>query len=171
MTPEPRVRLAARQAELVRALYGGPPAAGLDARMVAVTSATLAEKRARGVARAWPALRRELGADFAVNFADYARTTPPPDGGALADGLAFGRVVARQRRLPDDARIEMMRSSSQFKFRQDRLVARRGPYLAVTVVGGPRRIVIVVRLPRAGVRLIALGLLPRLRLTRRMRAQ
>jgi len=103
MTAEQRARLAARQAELISALYGGPPAPGLDPQMVSVTSAALARKRARAVARAWPALARGLEADFARLFTAYARATPPPDAGALADGLAFSRTLAREQPLPDSA--------------------------------------------------------------------
>jgi hypothetical protein len=80
MTAEPRARLAARQAELISALYGGPLAPGLDPRRVTLTSAALARKRARAVAMTWPALARGLGADFAPLFIAYARATPPPEG-------------------------------------------------------------------------------------------
>ncbi len=125
---EPRARLAVRQAELIRALYAGPPAKGLDARMVAITSAALADKRARAVARAWPALARGLRTAFAERFAAYARLNPPPEGGAQADGLAFSRVLARERHLPDDARIQRMLAATRVKLYRNRLVARRCPW-------------------------------------------
>jgi len=158
---EPRARLAARQAELIRALYGGPPAKGLDARMVAITSASLADKRARAVARAWPALTRGLGTAFAERFAAYARLTPPPGGGGLADGLAFSRVLARERHLPDEARIERMLATTRVKLRRNRLVARRCPCLAAAMAGRPRRLVIILSLPPIGARLVTLGPRPR----------
>jgi hypothetical protein len=163
MTAEPRARLAARQAELISALYGGPPAEGLDARLVTLTSDSLAHKRARAVARAWPALARALGADLADQFAAFARVTPPPEGGALADGLAFSRVIARKRRLPDDARIEGMLATSRVKLRSNGLVARRGPRLAAAMTGRPRRLVVIATLPPIGTRVVTLGPLTRVR--------
>ena len=135
MTAELRARLAARQAELITALYGGPPAEGLDARLVTLTSDSLARKRARAVARAWPALARALGPGLADQFTAFARITPPPEGGALADGLAFSQVITHQRRLPDDARIEGMLATSRVKLRHNRLVPRRGPRLAAVTTG------------------------------------
>ncbi len=127
MRADPRARLAARQAELVRALYGGSPAQGLDQHRVRLTSNALARKRARAVARAWPALPRELGAQYAERFVAYARVTPPPDAGAFADGLAFSQVMAREQRLSGDARIEHMLATTCNKLRRNRLAARRGP--------------------------------------------
>ena len=56
MIPEPRVRLAARQAELVRALYGGPSAPGLDRGMAPINSGRPDEERAPGVGSDLPAL-------------------------------------------------------------------------------------------------------------------
>ena len=92
-----RERLAAEQAALVRALVdGGPVPAGFDPDRVQATAAALARKRAREVARAWPALAAELGDDFTARFlADAARRPPPARGGALADGLAFAGALAR----------------------------------------------------------------------------
>jgi hypothetical protein len=163
MTAELRARLAARQAELISALYGGPPAEGLDPRLVTLTSDSLARKRARAVARAWPALARALGPGLADQFTAFARVTPPPEGGALADGLAFSQVITRQRRLPDDARIEGMLAASRVKLRHNRLVARRGPRLAAVTTGRPRRLVIIATLPPVGTRIVTLGPLIRAR--------
>lgn len=163
MTAELRARLAARQAELITALYGGPPAEGLDARLVTLTSDSLARKRTRAVARAWPALARALGADLADQFTAFARVTPPPEGGALADGLAFSQVIAHKRQLPDDARIEAMLATSRVKLRHNRLVPRRGPRLAAVTTGPPRRLVIIASLPPAGTRIVTLGPLTRAR--------
>ena len=157
MSADPRARLAERQAELIRALYGGPPAEGLDPYRVKLASMALADKRARAVARAWPALARGLGAEYPERFAAYARVTPPPDAGSVADGLAFSQILARERRLPDDARIERMLVTSDVKLRHNRLAARRGPRLAATVTGPPRRLVIVASVPPIGVRLVTLG--------------
>ena len=73
MPTDPRARLAARQAELIRALYGGPPAKGMDPHKVTLTSNALARKRARAVARAWPELTRELGTQYAERFVETLR--------------------------------------------------------------------------------------------------
>ena len=84
--PAGRERLAGQQAELVRALVGGGPVpGGFDPERVRATSAALAGKRAREVARAWPVLAADLGEDFAGRFvADAARRPAPARGGALA---------------------------------------------------------------------------------------
>ena len=77
--PEARDRLAAGQAALVRALVGGGPVpGGFDPGRVRATSTALARKRAREVARAWPALAAELGEDFTGEFLAYAAGRPPP---------------------------------------------------------------------------------------------
>jgi len=134
---EDRERLAAEQAALVRALVdGGPVPAGFDRDRVRATAAALARKRAREVARAWPALAAELGDDFTARFlADAARRPPPARGGALADGLAFAGALARTRRLSGDARVEALLAAA---------------HLAATVAGPPRRLVVIVRAPGLG---------------------
>jgi hypothetical protein len=131
-----RERLAAEQAALVRALVdGGPVPAGFDQERVRATAAALARKRAREVARAWPALAAELGDDFTARFlADAARRPPPAKGGALADGLAFAGALARTRRLSGNARVEVMLAAARLSTR-----------LAATVAGPPRRLVVTVR--------------------------
>ena len=141
---EDRERLAAEQAALVRALVdGGPVPAGFDPDRVQATAAALARKRAREVARAWPALVAELGDDFTARFlADAARRPPPPRGGALADGLAFAGALARTRRLSGNARVEAMLAAARLS---------TGPArLAATVAGPPRRLVVTVRAPGLG---------------------
>jgi hypothetical protein len=151
--PRPRrERLAAEQAALVRALVGGGPVpSGFDPDRVRATSAALARKRAREVARAWPALAAELGRDFTAAFLAHAAGTPPPaGGGALADGLAFADSLARRGRLPGDARVERLLAR-----------ARRSPgpvRLAATLAAPPRRLVVLVRLPGLGDRWFSLPL-------------
>ncbi|MET0832681.1 MAG: hypothetical protein ABWZ62_01795, partial [Actinomycetota bacterium] len=74
-----RERLAGQQADLVRALVGGGPVpGGFDPERVRATSAALARKRAREVARAWPVLAAELGEAFTGRFLAYAAGRPPP---------------------------------------------------------------------------------------------
>jgi hypothetical protein len=47
VTDDARTRLEAREAELVRALNGGPPAEGIDERMTALAAEGIARKRQR----------------------------------------------------------------------------------------------------------------------------
>jgi len=132
--------------------------------MVTITSLALARKRARAAARAWPALARGLGADFARRFAAYARATPPPDAGGLGDGLAFSQALARGQHLPDGALIERMLANTRVKLRRNRLAARRGPRLTAAITARPRRLMIVVSLPPARARYFILGPTGRTRL-------
>lgn len=154
--PADRRRLAAREAELVRALHGGPPPPGLDERVIALTSAGIALKRARQVARTFPALARDLGTDYHETFARFARANPPRDGGALSDGLAFGTAVSRERRLSDDARLEHMVNRAAVVTRHGRLAPRRAPHLAATLTRNPPGLVVISRLPVLGTRVISL---------------
>ena len=103
-----RAQLAARETELVKALHGGPTPAGLDAAMIALARAGIVRKRSRQVAKAFPALARDLGPDYEDAFAAFAGANPPHSGGSLSDGLAFGIIVARERGLSDDAKLERM---------------------------------------------------------------
>ena len=147
----PRERLAAEQAALVRALVGGPVPGGFDPGRVAATSAALARKRAREVARAWPVLADGLGEGFTGRFlADAARRPPPARGGALADGLAFARALAREGRLPANARVEAMLAAARLSGRPARLAA--------TLAGPPRRLVVTVRAPGLGERWLSIPL-------------
>jgi hypothetical protein len=142
--PDNQERLAAEQAALVRALVGGGPVpGGFDPERVRATSAALARKRAREVARAWPVLAAELGDDFTGRFLAFAAGRPPPArGGALADGLAFARALARQGRLPGDARVEALVAAAH--------LSRSPARLAAALAGPPRRLVIVIRAPGLG---------------------
>jgi hypothetical protein len=141
-----RARLAAEQAALVRALVGGGPVpGGFDPDRVRATATALAGKRARAVARAWPGLAAELGPDFTRWFlADAAGRPPPARGGALADGLAFADALARERRLPGNARVERLLARARLSTRPVRLGA--------AVAGPPRRLVVTVRAPGLGER-------------------
>jgi hypothetical protein len=147
-----RERLAAEQAALVRALVGGGPVPpGFDPGRVRATSAALARKRAREVARAWPALAADLGEGFTCSFLAYAAGRPPPaTGGALADGLAFARAMAREGRLRGDARVERLLAAARLSTRPARL--------AVAATGPPRRLVVTLRLPGLGERWLSVPL-------------
>ena len=102
--------LADQQAALVAALAGTAPApAGFDADRIRAATDTLAFKRARAVARAWPSVHTMLGADFRERFAAYAATTPlPAQGGPLADGRRFVRFLAKQMPLSDGTRLQAL---------------------------------------------------------------
>jgi hypothetical protein len=151
-TPVHRARLAAEQAALVRALVdGGPVPGGFDPGRVAATSAALARKRAREVARAWPVLAADLGERFTGRFlADAAGRPPPARGGALADGLAFAHALAREGGLSPNARVEAMLAAASLSDRRARLAA--------TLAGPPRRLVVTVRAPGLGERWLSVPL-------------
>ena len=152
-----RARLAAREAELVRALHGGPVPDGLDEHMIGLTKDALARKRARQVARAFPSMVRDVGREYQVRLEAFARTNPPREEGSIADGIAFGASVARERRLSDDARVELMVARSTVTAHRGRLKPRRGPYLGATVTHSPLGVIVVGRLPGRGTRVISLG--------------
>ncbi|MFD2418966.1 hypothetical protein [Amycolatopsis pigmentata] len=88
MTPEspgnpgnPRERLAARQAELLRALLaGGPPPPGFDSARLAVESTVLRAKRRGIVARLRPDVPAALGESFGPLFDEYAAENPRAEG-------------------------------------------------------------------------------------------
>jgi hypothetical protein len=151
-SPVGRAWLAVEQAALVRALVGGGPVpGGFDPERVRATAAALGRKRAREVARAWPLLAAELGDEFGGRFLAFAARRPPPRrGGALADGLAFARDLARAGRLPANARAEAMVAAAHLSTRPARL--------AVAVAGPPRRLVVTVRAPVLGERWLSVPL-------------
>jgi hypothetical protein len=150
-----RERLAAEQAALVRSLVaGGPVPDGFDPDRVRATAAALARKRAREVARVWPALAADLGDSFTDRFVAYAAGRPSPTpGGALADGLAFARDLARRGRLSGDARVEAMVAAAR--------LSRRRVHLAATLAGRPPRLVVLARAPGLGERGLAIPFSPR----------
>ena len=118
--------LAARQAELIRALVaGGPPPAGFDAARIALTRESLLRKRARGVAGHWPA----LGAipDFPTRFAAWAQGRPP--GSGYDEGRAF--AVSLGRDLPAAARVEQLLAGHGRVAREGGAVVVRWPLLGV----------------------------------------
>ncbi len=156
MTDDARSRLQARERELIHALRGEPAPAGIDEGMVALAAEGITRKRARQLARALPALATELGPDHPRTFAAFARAHPPPDGGGVADGLAFAREIARKGPLSADALTEVLVARASVALRDGRLVRRRAPYLAVARAKGRMRLVLVVRLPGAGLRVMSL---------------
>jgi hypothetical protein len=144
-----RERLAADQAELVRSLVGGaeaPP--GFDAEQVSLAARSLVNKRLREVARDWPALAKCLGETFRARFTTFAEGNPPPaDGGPMADGRAFAATL-KASELDDEARLELMRVDLHQGWLPVRLRWLRGA----------RRVVVGVRLPWLGVRVVSVQL-------------
>ncbi|WP_020466403.1 hypothetical protein [Singulisphaera acidiphila] len=160
MSLDPRELLATQQAELVRALTGlsGPPEGFLTGHVRAAALA-LARKRARSVARAWPSLVEALGQEFEPCFALYTAEAPlPRRGGPLADGRNFVRVLDRQGKLSDRARLDALAVDLRYVSRSAGLVVRRGPSLAIALLRHPRQLVLAVRWPGQGVWRIAIPL-------------
>jgi hypothetical protein len=150
-----RAQLAAREAELIRALHGGAPPPGLDERMIALASAGITRKRTRRVAKICPALTRDLGLSYEERFAAFAEANPPRDGGTIADAIAFGGAIASERTLSKAATTELMTLRATNTIRRGKLTSRRGPYLAVRWVGRPSEVIVVVRIPHIGVRVFS----------------
>lgn len=157
---DPRQRLAARQAALIRALVaGGPVPDGFDPARVRATSEALARKRARQVVKAWPALA--LDPQFTQAFLSYATGSPlPPTGGALADGLAFADRLASAGHLDGDARVERLAARSRLQPRRG-YQPRRGLFCGAVIARPPRRLVVLVRVPGLGERWISVPLAAR----------
>jgi hypothetical protein len=146
--PEARARLAAQQAEVLRALTGqAPPPADFDEARLGATADALVSKRAQAVARAWPGLAAGLGERFRERFDYFAKHWPlPHEGGPLADGRTFARMLARLGELSDDGRREALAVDIHFKMSERGLVPRRGPAVSWTLLRQPHRLVVAVRL-------------------------
>jgi hypothetical protein len=109
MLSDARARLAQEQARLVESLTAGgvaPP--GFDLDRVAIAARSLVRKRARGVARLWPALAKSLGERFEDHFARYAVSQSQPVGGYLEDGERFAEWMMCEGALPDAGRREWL---------------------------------------------------------------
>jgi hypothetical protein len=154
MSVDARAQLAAAQAGLVAALVaGGAAPPGFDCRRLEAAAASLAAKRARAAARAWPVLAGALGARFAVEFAAFAAAVPQPrHGGPLADGRAFARWLAEAGTLPDAVRPQLLAVDLRYAGSADGLRPRRAPCLKVALLRRPCRLVLGVWLPWLGAR-------------------
>jgi hypothetical protein len=160
MPSDSRVRLAAQQRALVGTLVNSEaPPPRFDAARVAAAAAALFRKRMRGVAKTWPNLARSLGESFSLKFTAYAAERPlPRQGGPLADGWAFARHLAQVAALPDAGRLEFLVIQLRYRPSRDGLVHRRGPAIAFRLLRQPRRLVVGIRLPFIGQRLLRLRL-------------
>ena len=146
--PEARARLAAQQAELLRALVERAPSpADFDEARLRAAAHALVLKRAQAVARAWPGLAAGLGERFQERFEFFAKHWPlPHEGGPVADGHTFARMLARLGELSDAGRMEALAVDLHFQASERGLVPRRGPALSWTLLRQPRRLVAAVRL-------------------------
>jgi hypothetical protein len=140
-----RAGYAARQAQLLDALLRGDGyPEGFAAAQAAAAGRSLRRKRARAVARAWPALALELGAAFDAHFDAFARRVDAPDpGDPLRDGLAFARRLGRDAPLGDDARAELLLARAA--------PGRRRPFVGAVRLRRPHaRLLVAARLPWLG---------------------
>ena len=101
---------AQQQAALIRAIHDRDPASagGLDLSKLQVTAESLWRKRMRSIQKAWPATSRGLGERFSDQFELYAAEYSTPDNAGL-DGYQFACWLHDRQKLPDDARVELMR--------------------------------------------------------------
>ncbi|MEA2149093.1 MAG: hypothetical protein QOD69_923 [Solirubrobacteraceae bacterium] len=140
-----RTAYAARQAQLLDALLrGGDYPPGFVAAQADAAGHALRRKRARAVARAWPALALDLGDAFGARFDAFARAVDAPaSGDPHADGLAFARGLGRDLRLGDAARAEVLLTRAALR--------RHGVFAGAAWLRRPhRRLVVAARLPGVG---------------------
>jgi hypothetical protein len=145
VSAEERRELERREAELVRALGGGPSPPGVDSERMRLTAEAVAGKRARLVRHGWPALALELGERFETMFAEYVKAEPGGEE-AIADGLLFARRLDGLGLLNDEARVEARLVAAEWRVARGRAVRRRAPYVAAVRVRRPRRVVLIWRL-------------------------
>ena len=155
-----RAQLAAQQAVLVRALTTrGEPPPHFDAARLRAAAASLARKRARQAARAWPGLARALGRRFDGLFAAYAEAaTLPRQGGPLADGRAFAHWLAARGELPQSGRLQALAVDLRYIASPDGLGVRRGPACKAAWLHQSRRLIVAVWLPWFGERWLSIPL-------------
>ena len=151
-----RARYELQQAALLRALQGRDAILnGFETEDLAAASESLLRKRARAVADSWPALTHALGGEFLTEFERFARATPPPrEGEGIADGFLFATSLDPNV-LAEDARVEILLARGVFKLRPDGCQPRHGLFLSTALLNEPRRLLIVIHLPRLGRRHVA----------------
>jgi hypothetical protein len=143
---EDRHSLADQQARLVEALISDAAAPeGFDAGQVALTARTLHQKRARAVAKSWPAVADGLGANFGALFESYAAAQPLPTSGAVDDGMGFATWLKRQNLLDDAGCVQWLLHR-----------AARGWPIRTVRLSRTRRLTIAVRIPALGVLLFSI---------------
>lgn len=144
---DPRATHAARHAALLEALLRGDGyPQGFCAVKADAAGRSLRRKRARAVARTWPALGAALGDALAAHFDEFERTDDAPrTGDPLRDGLAFAGWLRRAgAQQGEDVRVEVLLARAA--------LARGGLFVGVTGLRRPHpRLLVVMRLPRGGV--------------------
>ena len=160
LSAEARAQLAAQQAVLVRALMArGELPPDFDVVRLRAAAASLARKRARAMARAWPGLARALGRRFDGLFAAYAEAaTLPRQGGPLADGRAFAHWLAARGELPQSGRLQALAVDLRYIGSPDGLGVRRGPACKAAWLHQSRRLIVAVWLPWFGERWLSIPL-------------
>jgi hypothetical protein len=153
-------RLAVDQAALVAALTArGEPPPGFDAARLQAAADSLAKKRARAAARAWPGLAESFGPSYQAIFLEFAaQVTLPRDGGPLADARAFVRYRESRNDVPDDVRRRALAVDLRFKTTGRGLVARRLPACRMAWFRTARRLVVGIWIPACGERWFSLSL-------------
>ena len=156
MQVEVRSKVAAAQRELIRALVSNgelPPE--FDCSRVRAAADALLQKRAKSVARVWPGLAHSLGASFHEQFSHYAEARPVlRDGGPLADGREFARLLSQDAALSDDAIVEVLTFDLRYRVAGSKVVARRGLSFCAGLLKQSHRLIVAVRLPITGERWI-----------------
>jgi hypothetical protein len=152
LSSDARARLGAQQETLVTALMSqGELPAGFDAVRLRAAALSLGRKRARVVARAWPALAQVLGRRFDSLFAAYAEAVPVPcEHGPLADGRAFARWLSAQGELPEAGRLQALAVDLRYTSHPEGLVPRRWPTWGIAWLHSSRRLVVAGWLPWLG---------------------
>lgn len=112
MDDERRRKYQNRQIQMVRALFDDQSAPeGINANRLNTLRESLLRKRARVIARNWPALREELGKDWFHEFTYHMAIA----GGmftdnAHLDGLRFAQWLTGHRQLGISATMELLRA-------------------------------------------------------------
>ena len=155
-----RGRLATQQATLVSSLLGRTAAPDkIDIVRFRAAAMALARKRARSVARAWPGVTRDLGRRFGGLFAAYAAEAQLPEvGGPLADGRRFVHWLAARGELSEASQLQALAVDLHYASHSKGLVARCWPTFKLTWLHQSRRLILGIRLPAFGSRIVSLRL-------------
>lgn len=132
--------LAQRQADLVAALVAGAPTPpGFSEPHLAAARAALLAKRAREVARVWPALSGAYGTEWIRVFGQWAQAQPPQ--GALRDGWDFAMA---NRPAPEAVGELRVRQALWVSARGATLRRRRLPAVRTYRDGAKRKVIVQV---------------------------
>ena len=159
MHTDARDRIAAAQLDLVRALVINHLApADFDSSRIRAAADALLLKRARSVARHWPATARSLGCKFEKRFALYARSTPGARGGACADGRGFVSALAREGPLTDEVAVETLTFDLRYRIDAHGVITQRHFSLAAVLLKESLRFIAGIRIPVFGEQRISVPL-------------